>query len=292
MNPMIMRGMHNTAVPIISANIEATMWRGYRPFMGCGESGPVTIVGAAPSLAATYKRISGDVIACNSAHDFLIKNGIVPKYAMIWDANPVMEQIVHPHRGVKYLIASRCHETVFKKFEGYDVTVWHALGDDHLDWILKRYKKNEHTVCGGTSSVTRAMFIAADLGYRGAIHLHGVDGSYASNGDTHVLGSVVRQDKFRIMVCGKMFSVAPWMALQGDDFKVIVPIFKYNGFSITVHGTGLIPYCASFLGCETPDLKVGWLEKNIRRPLGSLQALYTLLRKSPQLLGGLSHAGI
>lgn len=291
MMPLMMLGQHNTKEAVISANIEATMWRRYKAFSGNSESGAVTIVGAGPSLANTYKGINGDVIACNSAHDFLIAQGIVPKYALIWDANPVMETMVKPHHGVKYLIASRCHESVFKRLEGYDVTVWHALGDTDLEWILARYKNKEPPICGGTTSMTRAMFIAKEMGYR-HMKLHGVDGCYADNGDTHVSGSLVTQQKLRIMVCGKVFSVAPWMALQGKDFKLVVPMFQNEGIRLVVHGQGLIPYCASFLGCETPDLKVGWMEKHIRRPFYALLTFYSLLRTSPQLLGGLNHAGI
>ena len=57
-----------------------------------------------------------------------------------------------------------------------------------------------------------------------------------------------------------------------------------------MHGTGLIPYVATFMGIETPDLKVRWYEK-LRREMHALILLYLDLRKSPQLLGG-SNAGI
>lgn len=292
MIPLQMIGCHNTNESIIAANLEATMWRGYRTFSADVASGPITIVGAGPSLASTYRRINGDIIACNSAHDFLIEHGIVPKYAMMWDANPVMEKMVRPHPGVKYLIASRCHESVFRKFVGHDVTVWHAMGDTQLNLILGRYKKHELIVNGGTTSATRAMFLAMAMGYKGPMSLHGVDGSYADDGETHVSGSVVAQAKMQISVCGQKFIVAPWMALQGEDFKKVIPLLKEMGAVMTFHGTGLVPYIASHLGCSTPDFKVGWLEKHVQRPYGSLKSLYTMLRKSPQLLGALNHAGI
>ena len=79
------------------------------------------------------------------------------------------------------------------------------------------------------------------------------------------------------------------------DFAIIAfflaaPILKNMGHRIVVHGTGLIPYVATFMDVETPDIKVSLYEK-IRREIHGAILLFLEVKNSPQLLGG-SNAGI
>ena len=289
-SPLHLRGVTNTAGELIEENLSATFARDYTPLEGSSEyQGPVSIVGAGPSLFSTYQDIVGDIIACNSAHDFLVAKGIIPKYAMIWDAHPVMAKILKPREGVIYLVASRCHPGVFKMLEGFDVRVWHALdGDGVLEKHLVRHQRMEPMVAGGSSSVMRAAFLAPFMGYTKDMHLFGIDSCYAE-GKTHVGASIVDQQKISLRVCGKWFVVAPWMAMQAGDFKIIAPVLQGQGIRPVVHGTGLLPYTATFIGVETPDMKVGLAER-IKRRIHAAIVLFLELKNSPQLLGG-SNAG-
>ena len=132
-------------------------------------------MGAGCSLATTYKDIVGDIISCNSAHDFLIGKGIIPKYAMVWDANPIMASVINnPHKDVHYLIASRCHPSVFEKLKGHKVTVWHALGGENVETYLVKHGRREAMIAGGSSGVTRCLFLAGAMGYSKEMHLFGV----------------------------------------------------------------------------------------------------------------------
>src|SRR6185436_11708283 len=118
----------------------------------------------------------------------------------------------------------------------------------------------------------RAIYVAAVLGYRKDVHLFGVDSSF-SEGKSHVAGSVTEQRQIRIRVCGEWFTVAPWMAFQGEEFKLFVPIFKALGMRLVVHGTGLLPYLATFLGVEAPDMKVSPWER-LRREIHAVQLMF------------------
>lgn len=291
--PLVMYGVNNTTEDVVDGNLVATFERGYQPFQVATQyRGPVSIVGSGPSIAWTYKRLVGDVIACNSAHDFLIEHGVIPKYTMIWDANPVMDKIIKkPHKDVTYLIASRCHPSVFEKLAGYNVLVWHALGGStKVQELLVQHKRNEPLIAGGSTSVTRATHVAGSLGYTREMHLFGIDSCY-SEGKTHVTDSIVAQQKMNLRVCGKWFTVAPWMAMQAGDFKMLAPMMKSHGIRLIVHGTGLIPYVATFLDCETPDIRVSVFER-MRREVHALGLLFLELRNSPQLLGGSNVAGV
>jgi hypothetical protein len=287
--PLHMIGRNNTAEDVIAANLAATFARGYKPLQHLTQYlGPVSIVGAGPSLSWTYQDIVGDVIACNSAQDFLISRGIIPKYAMVWDAHPVMEGILTPHKDVTYLIASRCHPSVFEKLKDFEVLVWHALGGDNVEKLLIEHSRMEPMIAGGSASAMRSVYLAGAMGYTKEMHLFGVDSSYCED-DTHVSGSIVDQKKMQLRVCGKWFTTAPWMAMQAGDAKVIFPRLREMGVRVIVHGTGLLPYCATFLGVETPDIKISLYEK-VRREIHALALLFLQIRNS-QLAGG-SNAGI
>lgn len=281
----------NATNELLQENILATFNRGYETLKPETCSGDISIVGSGPSLAWTYKDLTGDVMACNGAHDFLVSKGILPKYAMMWDANPIMAGMITPQHGVTYLLASRCHPSVFEKLRNYHVLVWHALGDEMLpELCAKHCKTTELAIAGGSSGVLRAIYVALTMGYKGAVHLFGIDSSYADE-DTHISGSLVPQQTIRIRVNGRWFKTTPWLAAQGEQFKVMVSIIKKEVKKLVVHGHGLIPFTATFLGCETPDIKVGWAEKHLIRPWHSLHALYDLLRHSPTTLE-ISHAGV
>lgn len=271
---------HNTEESVRTDNIRATFARGYVRFnelMNSAKGGSMSIVGSGPSLARTYKEIVGDIMACNSAHDFLIGKGIIPKYAMFWDANPIIAKFAQkPHPDVTYLVASRCHSDLFKALAGHRVIVFHALGGEPVEQFLIQTERMEPLVGGGSSGITRGTHLAGAMGYK-ELHIFGADSCY-EDGVTHVGGSVVDQKKMKLRVCGKQFITAPWMALQVADWGVLAPHIMKMGVRLIVHGTGMLPYASSFIkGVATPDIKVGLLEK-LRRKVASLIVLYLSIR--------------
>jgi len=271
---------HNTEESVRVDNIRATFERGYFRFnelMNTADGKPMSIVGSGPSLSRTYKELVGDIMACNSAHDFLIGKGIIPKYTLFWDANPLIAKFARkPHHGVTYLVASRCHPDLFEALKGYRVIVFHALTGEPVDRFLVERNLMEPLVGGGSAGVTRGTHLAGAMGYMD-MHLFGADSSYSEDA-THVSGSVIDQQKMRLRVCGKWFITAPWMAMQVADFKLVCPHLQKMGVKFTVHGTGMFPYAASFMdGIVTPDVKVGLLDKAIRLVSGWI-VLYFELR--------------
>src|SRR5207302_1799939 len=120
----------------------------------------------------------------NSAIWFLLDQGVVPKYQMIWDGFEVCEKFAVPHPDVTYLIASRCHPKVFEKLKHCRVVVWHAGGDHDILDILSRADVQEKMggvqplINGGSAGVTRGLFVAEALGYND-MHIFGGDSSYS-----------------------------------------------------------------------------------------------------------------
>lgn len=234
----------------LSRNIARTLGMPYRRVNELleSQSGRINVCGFGPSLKKTFTRIEGDVLACNGAHDWLIEQGIIPKWAMFMDASPVMTKLVKPHKEVTYLVASRCHQDLFDLLDDYKVVVWHCAGDRDVLGMLEERGRKEPVVNGGTAGVTRGMVMARALGYTQA-HLFGCDSSYEGE-FTHVRKSVVDEKELSVWVDGRWFKTVPWMCGQVEDIKVLCPPLTELGMKFVFHGNGLLQYIAGTLGYE------------------------------------------
>lgn len=216
-------------------------------------TGRLHICGAGPSLADSFHELEGDVLACNSAINFLLDNGIVPRYAMIWDASPLLVNFAVPHQNIIYLLASRCHTSVFDRLKECSQVIWHAGGDYDIHGVLERNGINEPMINGGSAAVTRALYLGYALGYR-EFHLHGADSSYRGD-QTHIRGSLVPEKRLSVCVGKRFFDTTPEWAAQVEEFKCIYESFdKFGDFGkkfeakIICHGDGLLPFVWQLLG--------------------------------------------
>ena len=238
----------------IARNIESALGRNLRRYMEIAgkQRGTVSIVGSGPSLKRTWQRIEktgGDIIACNAACQFLLERGIVPKYMMCFDADPLMLEFITAHKDITYLIGSRCPPEAFDMLEGCDIVCWHASGDEHIESILQKHGRfDDPMIPGGSAAVTRGMIIAQTLGYTD-VHLWGADSSFEENGDTHIRKSTTLEKRMLVNCGGRVFETAPWMTVQIQDFKTLAPPLRDNyGVTFTVHGDGLLPQVAASMG--------------------------------------------
>jgi len=215
------------------------------------ERGTVSVVGSGPSLKRNWKRLEklgGDIIACNASFQFLLGKGVVPKYMMCFDADPLMLEFITPHPETVFLISSRCPPEAFEILKGCKVVCWHAAGDRDIESLLQKAGRfDDPMVIGGTSATTRAMLVAQTLGYSD-IHLWGADGSF-ENGETHIRKSTTVEKRMYVNMAGRVFETAPWMTQQVNDFSVLAPPLRdLFGVKLTVHGDGLIPQAAVSMG--------------------------------------------
>lgn len=179
-------------------NFFATLDRGFTPInahLGA-YSGACSIVGSGPTIKHTHKELTGDVLAINSAIGYLLDQGIVPKFGVLWDGTEIVEKFARPHPGITYLVASRCHPKVFENLKGCNVVVWHAAGDHDIADVMCRQDVFEKMgslqplICGGSAGVTRTIYLASVLGYTD-LHIYGADSCYSAEGETHIRGSLV-----------------------------------------------------------------------------------------------------
>ena len=235
----------------VESNFYATLDRGYLSFNEYihKHSGKVCLVGSGPSLAATKEKLSGDICAINSAIGYLLDHDIVPKWAMLWDASPLIEKFAVPHPDVTYLVASRCHPKVFERLKDCKVVVWHAGGDYDIIKIMNKpeviakQKYEEPLVNGGSAGITRGLFLVTALGYN-EVHVFGADASYGLADATHVRGSLVPEKDFLAAIGDSppiWFRTTPEWVAQVDEYKAIFSLMLQNNVKIEVHGTGMLP---------------------------------------------------
>lgn len=232
-------------------NFHATLERGYESIIGHlgKQEGKVCIVGAGPSIEETHKELEGDVFAINSSIKYLLDHGIVPKWGMLWDASSLIANFAIPHPGITYLVASRCHPSVFEKLKDCKVIVWHAGGDHDIVDVLEKpevmakLKTAEPLINGGSAGVTRAIFVAVALGYR-ELHIFGADSSYL-NGATHISGSLVPEKDVFFAIGNNppmWFRTTPEWAAQVEEYKWIFMMATEHGVKLQPHGDGMLPY--------------------------------------------------
>lgn len=231
-------------------NYRATLARGYEPLNDLIDkhSGTCSLVGSGPTIRETYKDLRGDVIAVNSAIGFLLDHGVIPKYAMLWDAADIVSKFAVPHPDVTYLVASRCHPSVFERLKDCKVIVWHAAGDHHIKELVKNEAPEPYPVMvmGGTAGVTRGVFLIHLLGYRD-IHIFGGDSSYGTDGNTHVRGSLVPEKDTMVSIGYNppiWFRTTPEWAQQVNEYQTIFAMFTMNdAVNLHVHGENTMLKC-------------------------------------------------
>lgn len=252
--PLTMQGVLANSTEDISRNIEHALGLDYIPFNELidTKSGAVAIVGSGPSLKKNWhelKHFKGDIIACNAACQFLLDKGVTPTYMFCFDADPLVLEFFTPHKAITYLMASRCVPGVFEILKGCKIVVWHAAGDENIRAILEKAERMEPMIIGGSAAVTRAMMLAMPMGYTD-IHVYGGDSSFAA-GDTHIRKSTTVERRMAVKCNGRVFEVAPWMTMQIEDLKKLVPLIKLVKARMHFHGDGLLQHVARELGFRT-----------------------------------------
>jgi hypothetical protein len=209
---------------------------------------PLAIVAGGPSLNETLDELRQMpvIMVCGSAHDHLVSLGIIPRYCVVCDPDPITaDYLTKPHPLCTYFVASQCDEAVFRRLIGCTVVVWHAAGvgtDDEERALFH----GEGAVNGGSTVTLRAMVLALNLGYSNQ-HYFGVDScyigenhhSYATDDEAMKAPSNSLVADIRVAGSNRVFYASPVMAAQACQFR---DFLKYNGRFVTptVHGNGLI----------------------------------------------------
>ena len=135
------------------------------PYLMRQRADPIALVGGGPSVAKYLDKIREfkAVMACGSAHDYLVTNGITPTYALATD--PAEETInYYQHRSEKtmYLLASQCNPNMYEWLEDHAVVMWHFRGQIDDETVFQ----GEPQISWGCMVGVNAVQMALLLGYQ------------------------------------------------------------------------------------------------------------------------------
>ncbi len=249
-----------------------------RPFTelsGIGRGRGLLICGSGPSLRKSVDEIKRlqrwsncMVLAVNTAHDYLVDQGVRIDFGAMLDPRPWVKSYMTPQRGTKYLLASQIDPGVWPRFDGFETYVWHCLteGDDEdalsarMRFTKRRWMKGGNTILLRSFMWSRPEW--ADFEY---VRLFGCDSSFEHEVHVAPKGADVIVDRTRnklrladpttgrplgrsYTTNGSMMAQAEWF--QKETTGILAAQHRKDfdpSFGIMVHGDGLLPDIAALM---------------------------------------------
>ncbi len=220
-----------------------------RDGLGITKNEPLAIVAAGPSLEHTIDRVREfkHVLVCGSAHDYLVRQGVVPTYALVCDGGKEDKgNLSMPQKETTYLIASQCDPGLFDHLADYRVEQWHYRGQAASDLDQERVLLNgEPSLSWGSSVTIVSIQLCMLLGYQD-LHFFGFDSCYGGEGSKqHVCkihGSMDYQKMPATIGTGakaKTFVSDLALLEQANQFFRIAEA-QHQWIKCTIYGGGLI----------------------------------------------------
>ena len=195
------------------------------------------IVANGPTARDFDGTLPGDIMALNGALGMLVEKGIIPTYWAACDPQP--DHVCRFLDGrlpiqTTYLVASKCNPAVFDRLKSRTVKLWHVN-----DCVVP----GRQTVPCAVSVTLCALMLAQRLGYR-KLDIWGWDCCYAADGAHHAGQGFLNatSDPVEIEIDGvdeRYTSSATW-ACEAKDASGILPVLKWCGVDIAIHGRSLI----------------------------------------------------
>lgn len=141
----------------------------------------LAIIGAGPSAKDQMDEIrnfDGDIWTVNFVYDIL--KDIPVTATVMCDYRELMADL-YKDTNIKHYVASTCHPKLLDRIKGKDTTLFHILFD------IVQELEGKLVISGGTTCVTRAIFLGYTLGYR-TFHLYGFDSGSPDGKEWHLEG--------------------------------------------------------------------------------------------------------
>jgi hypothetical protein len=190
------------------------------------------------SLSPTGAPVKSRTLAINNALRLFVDRGLAPDYWMASDPQACVADYLHgAPRETVYLVASKCHPTVFDALRDRRVVLWHCAEPGTLDLLVGRLVIQSNltvTLC--------ALNLMPVLGY-GGLDTWGWDGCYLDDRDHAAVQPHHRGRDITIEVGPdqRFTTTASWAA----EAQEAVRLFQAIPRDVTVHGGGMI---AAILG--------------------------------------------
>lgn len=205
---------------------------------------PLAIVAGGCSVQRTIDTVRGfeKKLACGSAHDWMVEQGITPTYALITDGVSNMKNcITKPQKETTFLLASQCEPALYDRLSGHKIEMWHFRGQVTADPDEeKEIFQGEPVFNWGCTVTLNSIAMALMMGYQ-HLHFFGFDSCYPDFKNTHAYNahSAFIPDKHFVRVGPRGFITDMGMMAQAEQFFRLVQVHGQY-FHSTIHGDGLI----------------------------------------------------
>lgn len=174
----------------------------------------------------------GNTLALNGALS-LFPEDRPPTYWAACDPQPLVADFIgkDPPLFTQYLVASKCHSSVFEALEHRNVKLWH-INDCDL--------AGPRTVPCAVSVTLCAMMLMQRLGYR-RFEIYGWDCCLGEDGSHHAGASVApAANTIDLEVGDKIFKTNSVWAAEAQDAMGIIPVLEWCGVEVNIHGNSMI----------------------------------------------------
>lgn len=252
-------GLVNTDDETLRAHVTSAMGRGHQQVRRQAlQPDRICLLGGGPSLNDTLPELlellrdGAKLVTVNGAYHWALEHNLTPQTQIVMDARASNARFVDPPLPrCHYAMSSTCHPDLWDRLEGRErVWIWHPVqrADPMAADLDAYYLKAWEPVGGGTTVITRALFVLRMLGYV-RFDLFGVDSCWL-NGQHHAYGQAENDGDHRYRVTvnpsghpemAREFQCAGWHLKQIED---VLKILRINGqhFLLNVHGDGLLAY--------------------------------------------------
>lgn len=261
----------DTPAELSEKNIPINLARGFPQLRNMPEIAkmkgdvPIAVVGGGPSAKNFVEDIRKYrwVIVAGSAHDWVMDQGIIPRYAAFCDPDPLMAKyIARPCKETTYLVSTHSPPEVFEALKDHSIALWHCL-PTRVEF-LNEVDPGWSGVSGGCTIGLRSINIAIMLGFFN-LHLFGFDSCLGSNKEHHAYEFATDKEEL-----GTIYAVKEGMGLKGPAEETfycagyqLAQASHYREFlvnfshlcNIEVFGEGLIPSMHRRIMTRAAELK-------------------------------------
>lgn len=189
----------------------------------------LTVVANGPT--ARHAPLNGPSLAINNALSLFTAQGLAPTYWIGCDPQPLLADfLADAPPETTYLVASKCHPSVFDALTGRKVIVWHI--DDVATWGLLEHRD---AVLSSVSVTICAFEVMSRLGFR-KFDVWGWDGCFI-DGEANAVAQWINPERRKVIVGGQTFESTPMWALEAQDAVNKLAGIREN---IAIHGGGMV----------------------------------------------------
>lgn len=198
-----------------------------------------------PSLADSWKEISGDTMTISGAHGFIANHYKLPDFHLECDPrNDKIPYIKPSYEQTTYLMASVCHPQMFDALEGKSVKLWHCFNNESDESVIKDLDPGNFLLRAGSTAGLCAIAVAYTMGYRD-VHVHGMDSSSPVPNKRHA-GDHYGKWQSTMRVTSEEDGKGEWFWTTAQMISAVNEFFelpyRLPGIKVTLHGHGLLQH--------------------------------------------------